>query len=103
VNDNGRSYAPTIGGWRASSTRCAPSSRTATCTSRAGRAFDRLGRPARAFYRGVRGGLHGFLSRVTGNEALYSNLEIKYIGPVDGHDVRAMEAALRQAKDYGAP
>src|SRR6478736_1669381 len=67
------------------------------------RAFDKLGGPAQAFYRGVRGGLHGFLSRFTDNEALYSNLDIKYIGPIDGHDERAMEAALRQAKAYGAP
>jgi len=54
-------------------------------------------------YRGVRGGLHGFLSKVTNNEALYSNLDIKYIGPVDGHDVEAMREALTQAKNYGAP
>jgi 1-deoxy-D-xylulose-5-phosphate synthase len=51
----------------------------------------------------MRGGLHGFLARFTNNEALYSNLDIKYIGPVNGHDQQAMEAALRQAKDYGAP
>jgi 1-deoxy-D-xylulose-5-phosphate synthase len=40
---------------------------------------------------------------VTNNEALYSNLDIKYIGPIDGHDVHAMEEALAQAKGYGAP
>ncbi len=61
--------------------------------------FGRLGAPARALYRGVRGGTHGFLSRFTNNEALYSNLDIKYIGPVDGHDIGAIE----QAKNYGAP
>ena len=47
--------------------------------------------------------MHGFLSRFTNNEALYSNLDIKYIGPIDGHDIRAVEAALTQARDYGAP
>jgi 1-deoxy-D-xylulose-5-phosphate synthase len=65
--------------------------------------FSHLGGPARAFYRGVRGGLHGFLSRFTNNEALYSNLDIKYIGPIDGHDLVAMREALEQAKNYGAP
>ena len=83
------------------------SARRSRSRTRAGRsssrAADRLGGPARALYRGLRGGLHGFLSRFTGNEALYSNLDIKYLGPVDGHDERAMEEALRQAKDYGAP
>ncbi|MCU1529856.1 MAG: dxs [Frondihabitans sp.] len=103
VNDNGRSYAPTIGGMARflNSVRTAQTYRDMHLSSRA--AFDHLGSPARAFYRGVRGGLHGFLSRFTNNEALYSNLDIKYIGPIDGHDEAAMEEALRQAKNYGAP
>ncbi|MEG8036529.1 1-deoxy-D-xylulose-5-phosphate synthase N-terminal domain-containing protein [Sphingomonas sp. LR61] len=103
VNDNGRSYAPTIGGMARflSSMRTRREYRALYETSRA--VADRFGAPGRAVYRGMRGGLHGFLSRFTNNEALYSNLDIKYIGPVNGHDQRAMEAALRQAKAYGAP
>jgi 1-deoxy-D-xylulose-5-phosphate synthase len=103
VNDNGRSYAPTIGGMARflNTVRTRRAYRTLHVSST--RIFSHLGAPARAFYRGVRGGLHGFLSRFTNNEALYSNLDIKYIGPVDGHDIRAMEHALRQAKNYGAP
>ena len=103
VNDNGRSYAPTIGGIARflNTVRTRRSYRTAYLTSR--QAFDHMGAPARAFFRGVRGGLHGFLARVSNNEALYSNLDIKYIGPVDGHDMVAMLEALRQAKGYGAP
>jgi len=103
VNDNGRSYAPTIGGMARflNTVRTRASYRDAYLTSR--QVFDKLGAPGRAVYRGVRGGLHGFLSRVTNNEALYSNLDIKYIGPVDGHDVEAMREALTQAKNYGAP
>ena len=103
VNDNGRSYAPTIGGMARflSSVRTRREYRALYETSRA--VAGRFGAPGRAIYRGMRGGLHGFLSRFTNNEALYSNLDIKYIGPVNGHDQRAMEAALRQAKEYGAP
>ena len=103
VNDNGRSYAPTIGGMARflNTVRTRRSYRAAYLTSR--QAFDHMGAPARAFFRGVRGGLHGFLARVSNNEALYSNLDIKYIGPVDGHDMVAMLEALRQAKGYGAP
>jgi len=103
VNDNGRSYAPTIGGMARflNTVRTRRGYRDLYVTSR--QFFDRLGAPGRAVYRGVRGGLHGFLSRFTNNEALYSNLDIKYIGPVDGHDVEAMQEALRQAKNYGAP
>ncbi|RZU64976.1 1-deoxy-D-xylulose-5-phosphate synthase [Microterricola gilva] len=103
VNDNGRSYAPTIGGMARflNTVRTRRSYRNLYISSR--RAFDKLGGPGRAVYRGVRGGLHGFLSRFSNNEALYSNLDIKYIGPVHGHDLVAMEEALRQAKGYGAP
>ncbi|MBG6213619.1 MAG: 1-deoxy-D-xylulose-5-phosphate synthase [Cryobacterium sp.] len=103
VNDNGRSYAPTIGGMARflNTIRTRASYRDAYLTSKD--VFDRLGAPGRAVWRGVRGGMHGFLARVTNNEALYSNLDIKYIGPIDGHDVHAMEEALSQAKGYGAP
>ena len=103
VNDNGRSYAPTIGGMARflNTVRTRRSYRNLHISSR--NLFNHLGGPARAVYRGVRGGLHGFLSRFTNNEALYSNLDIKYIGPVDGHDLRALREALDQAKNYGAP
>ncbi|MGU3408921.1 1-deoxy-D-xylulose-5-phosphate synthase [Microbacterium sp. M1A1_1b] len=103
VNDNGRSYAPTIGGMARylNSVRTRREYRALYEKSRDVAA--RFGAPGRAVYRGVRGGLHGFLSRLTNNEALYSNLDIKYIGPVNGHDQQAMESALRQAKEYGAP
>ena len=103
VNDNGRSYAPTIGGMARflNTVRTRRSYRSLYLSSR--QVFDRLGPPGRALYRGMRGGLHGFLSRFSNNAALYSNLDIKYIGPVDGHDIEAMQEALSQAKGYGAP
>ncbi len=103
VNDNGRSYAPTIGGMARylNTVRTKQGYRQLHQSSR--RLFDHLGSPGRAIYRGVRGGLHGFLSRVTNNVSLYANLDIKYVGPIDGHDLHAMEEALRQAKEYAAP
>ena len=103
VNDNGRSYAPTIGGMARflNDVRTRRSYRSLYASSR--RFFDLFGGPGRALYRGIRGGTHGFLSRFSNNEALYSNLDIKYIGPIDGHDLRAMEEALTQGKNYGAP
>ncbi len=103
VNDNGRSYAPTIGGMARflSDVRTRRTYRSLGDASR--RVFGIFGGPGRALYRGLRGGMHGFLSRFTNNEALYSNLDIKYIGPVHGHDERALEEALTQAKNFGAP
>ncbi|MFP7760555.1 1-deoxy-D-xylulose-5-phosphate synthase [Marisediminicola sp. LYQ134] len=103
VNDNGRSYAPTIGGMARflNTVRTRRSYRNLYLGSQ--KLFDQFGKPGQAIYRGVRGGLHGFLARFTNNEALYSNLDIKYIGPIHGHDVAALAEALEQAKNYGAP
>ncbi|GGF23949.1 1-deoxy-D-xylulose-5-phosphate synthase [Subtercola lobariae] len=103
VNDNGRSYAPTIGGMARylNSIRTAAGYRDLHHSSE--RLFGHFGAAGRAVYRGVRGGTHGFLARLTNNQALYSNLDIKYIGPVDAHDEHAMEQALHQAKEYRQP
>jgi 1-deoxy-D-xylulose-5-phosphate synthase len=103
VNDNGRSYAPTIGGMAHFLNDVRTRRTYRDLRARSERFFGVFGGPGRAIYRGVRGGTHGFLARFTNNEALYSNLDIKYIGPVHGHDLEAMENALRQARDYGAP
>ncbi|MFD1722906.1 1-deoxy-D-xylulose-5-phosphate synthase [Amnibacterium endophyticum] len=103
VNDNGRSYAPTIGGL-ARYLNEVRTRRTYRDMQRGSKQlFDRLGKPGRAVYRGTRGAMHGFLSRFAMNERMYSNLDIKYIGPVDGHDEAALENALRQAKHYELP
>ena len=103
VNDNGRSYAPTIGGVAhfLNNVRTRHSYRSLRSTSQ--RVFAAFGGPGRALYRGIRGGVHGFLSRFSNNESLYSNLDIKYLGPVHGHDIGALIEVLEQAKGYGAP
>ncbi len=103
VNDNGRSYAPTIGGMARflNTVRTRRGYRDLYRTSE--RLFGKFGAPGRAIYRGTRGAMHGFLARFSNNEALYSNLDIKYIGPIHGHDLPAIEEALRQAKNYEAP
>ncbi len=103
VNDNGRSYAPTIGGMARflNSVRVTGGYRDLQEGSE--RFFGRLGTPGRTVYRAARGAMRGLVSRASGNQDLYSNLDIKYVGPVDGHDLEALELALRQAKSYGRP
>jgi 1-deoxy-D-xylulose-5-phosphate synthase len=103
VNDNGRSYAPTIGGMARYLNRVRTADAYQSLHRGSRNLITRLGPAARAFYRGVRGGTRGFLSRFTNNEALYSNLDIKYLGPIDGHDIRALLETLELAKNYGAP
>ncbi|MCT9820079.1 1-deoxy-D-xylulose-5-phosphate synthase [Microbacterium sp. W1N] len=103
VNDNGRSYAPTIGGMARYLNRVRTTDGYENLRRGSDSFFRRLGPPGRALYRGVRGGTHGFLSRFVNNEALYSNLDIKYLGPVDGHDLPTLIETLELAKSYGAP
>ncbi|KRB37799.1 1-deoxy-D-xylulose-5-phosphate synthase [Microbacterium sp. Root180] len=103
VNDNGRSYAPTIGGMARYLNRVRTADAYRNLHRGSDSLFRKLGPAARAVYRGVRGGTHGFLSRFTNNAALYSNLDIKYLGPVDGHDLPTLIETLELAKTYGAP
>lgn len=103
VNDNGRSYAPTIGGMARYLNRVRTAESYRSLHRGSATLSRKLGPAARAVYRGVRGGTHGFLSRFTNNAALYSNLDIKYLGPVDGHDLPMLLETLQLAKAYGAP
>ncbi|MFE7844910.1 1-deoxy-D-xylulose-5-phosphate synthase [Microbacterium sp. NPDC057407] len=103
VNDNGRSYAPTIGGMARYLNRVRTAEAYRNLHRGSDSFFRKLGPAGRAVYRGVRGGTHGFLSRFTNNAALYSNLDIKYLGPVDGHDLPTLMETLELAKTYGAP
>ncbi|WP_298036404.1 1-deoxy-D-xylulose-5-phosphate synthase [uncultured Microbacterium sp.] len=103
VNDNGRSYAPTIGGMSRYLNRVRTAGAYRHWHRRSDRIFHAFGPVGRAVFRGVRGGTRGFLSRFVNNEALYSNLDIKYLGPIDGHDIEALTEALQLAKSYGAP
>lgn len=102
VNDNGRSYAPTTGGLarRLDGIR----------TSRAYEDFLTWGRrtfhgkgPVRDFtYNTV---MHGkrAIKGLIGPQGMFEDLGIKYMGPVDGHDLSQVEAALKHAKAFGAP
>jgi len=102
VNDNGRSYAPTIGGFARylNAIRTQSAYRKAYRVSK--RFFESFGLLGRLTYSAARGAGKGLLASFAPG-GLFPNLDIKYIGPVDGHDLKAMEAALRQAKNYGYP
>ncbi|MFA5606317.1 MAG: 1-deoxy-D-xylulose-5-phosphate synthase [Leucobacter sp.] len=103
VNDNGRSYAPTIGGMARFLNSVRISSGYRGLQEGSERLFSAFGGPGRIVYRAARGAMRGLASRASGNQDLYSNLDIKYLGPIDGHDLEAVEEALRQAKGYGRP
>ena len=102
VNDNGRSYAPTIGGLARylNNVRTEPLYKRMYRASR--RFFSHFGPVGRLAYATLRGAGKGMLGSFT-PKSMFPNLDLKYIGPIDGHDIEAMEQALRQAENYGAP
>jgi 1-deoxy-D-xylulose-5-phosphate synthase len=103
VNDNGRSYAPTIGGMARFLSDVRSRSSYRAFKSGTERFFSLFGMPGKALYRGFKGGTKGFLAKFANNEDLYSNLDIKYLGPVDGHSIEDVMRVLRQAKERSAP
>ena len=102
VNDNGRSYAPTIGGFA----KYLNGIRTERLYRKMYRIsesfFGRFGHLGRMAYSAVRGAGKGLLGTFA-PKGIFPNLDLKYIGPVDGHDLEAVEQALRQAKKYAYP
>lgn len=101
-NDNGRSYAPTIGGLARylNGIRTQSSYRKAYRASR--KFFEKFGLLGRLTYSAARGAGKGLLGTFA-PVGLFPNLDIKYIGPVDGHNMDDMVQALQQAKNYGYP
>lgn len=102
VNDNGRSYAPTIGGLARylNNVRTEPMYKNMYRSSR--KFFAKFGPIGRAIYSTARGAGKGLLGTFT-PKGMFPNLDIKYIGPIDGHNLESLEEALKQAKQYGAP
>lgn len=102
VNDNGRSYAPTIGGLARylNTVRTVPTYRKLYRWS--GKFFAKFGTVGRLTYKAARAAGKGLFGVVV-PQGMFPNLDIKYIGPVDGHDLDAVQTALEQAKKYGQP
>ena len=102
VNDNGRSYAPTIGGLadHLSTLRLNPGyERVLDLVKNALGSTPVVGKPAYEVLHAVKKGIKDAVSP----QPMFEDLGMKYIGPVDGHDIQAMESALRRAKGFNAP
>ena len=102
VNDNERSYSPTIGGMA-----------TYLSTLRVTRGYEKfldwgkdvlqrtpvVGGPIYDTLHGMKKGIKDIIAP----QGMFEDLGLKYIGPIDGHDIEAMEKALLRAKAFGAP
>jgi len=102
INDNERSYSPTIGG-------VATYLSTLRVTSGYEKFLDWgkdvlhktpvVGGPIYDTLHGMKKGIKDIIAP----QGMFEDLGLKYMGPIDGHDIGAMERALQQAKEYGAP
>jgi 1-deoxy-D-xylulose-5-phosphate synthase len=102
VNDNERSYSPTIGGLA-----------TYLTTLRASKEYERiLSRGKRMLHntpvvgKYVYGTLHGIkkgMKDMLAPQGMFEDLGFKYLGPINGHDIEAMEKTLQMAKEFGSP
>ncbi|MFF6847626.1 MULTISPECIES: 1-deoxy-D-xylulose-5-phosphate synthase [Streptomyces] len=102
VNDNERSYAPTIGGL---------ANHLATLRTTDGyerflawgkevlRRTPLVGQP---LYGSLHGAKKGFKDAFA-PQGMFEDLGLKYVGPIDGHDTEAVESALRRAKRFHGP
>ncbi|WP_017976126.1 1-deoxy-D-xylulose-5-phosphate synthase [Actinopolyspora halophila] len=102
VNDNGRSYAPTIGGLaeHLASLRLRPGYERALENGR--RTVRNLPVVGRPLYTGLHAAKRGIKDALS-PQVMFSDLGIKYLGPVDGHDFKALDYALGMAKTFGGP
>ncbi|MBE1578392.1 1-deoxy-D-xylulose-5-phosphate synthase [Amycolatopsis roodepoortensis] len=100
INDNGRSYSPTIGGVadHLASLRLKPGyERVLDRGKELLRHTPVVGKPIYAALHAAKAGLKDALSP----QMMFSDLGLKYLGPVDGHDLVALEKAFQSARDFG--
>ncbi|WP_127359097.1 1-deoxy-D-xylulose-5-phosphate synthase [Actinacidiphila soli] len=102
VNDNERSYAPTIGGLADHLATLRVTDGYEQFLSRTKELLERtplIGRPLYETLHGAKKGLKDFIAP----QGMFEDLGLKYVGPIDGHDIEALESALTRAKRFGGP
>ena len=102
VNDNGRSYQPTIGGLATNLAAVRASQRYEQVLEYIKTSLSHaplLGPPLYETLHGIKKGLKDVLQP----QVLFEDLGIKYLGPVDGHNEQLVEHLLRSARDFGGP
>lgn len=109
VNDNGRSYAPTVGGFADHLASLRPTlDKVRTHSAYEGtldwwkKKLQDGGAPGQLLYKSLHAAKKG-IKDWWAPQGLFEDLGMKYIGPIDGHDLGAVENALQQAKKYAGP
>ncbi|HUY43174.1 MAG TPA: 1-deoxy-D-xylulose-5-phosphate synthase [Acidimicrobiales bacterium] len=102
LNDNGRSYAPTISKLSESLTALRTNRAYLTLRERIRRLVPHLPRVGKAAYLGIDGFTSVVREMVTPH-TFFENLGVRYVGPIDGHDIEALETVLKSASQWDGP
>ncbi|MGW9401230.1 1-deoxy-D-xylulose-5-phosphate synthase [Streptomyces sp. NPDC055642] len=102
VNDNERSYAPTIGGLANHLATLRTTDSYERVLAWGKDVLQRTPVVGRTVYEALHGAKKGFKDAFA-PQGLFEDLGLKYLGPIDGHDIRAVESALRRAKRFHGP
>ena len=102
VNDNGRSYTPTIGGLATALTALRTNPRYENVLDMVKRRLNAVPGVGPAAYDALHAMKKGVKDALA-PQGLFEDLGLKYVGPVDGHDRAAVEHALAQAKRFNGP
>ncbi len=102
VNDNGRSYTPTVGALAQHLTTLRTHPRYEQALGAVRGVLDRTPMVGRPMFDALHGAKKG-IKDVLAPQGMFEDLGLKYVGPVDGHDEAAVERALRRAKGFGEP
>ncbi|APT82517.1 1-deoxy-D-xylulose-5-phosphate synthase [Corynebacterium ammoniagenes] len=102
VNDNGRSYSPTIGGLSANLSRIRAQHGYDELMEHGKKTLKSLGWVGHRTFDALRAVKEGVKSSILPTE-MFPELGMKYIGPVNGHDLEALDHALSYARDYDGP
>src|SRR3954464_8986600 len=102
VNDNGRSYMPTVGGLAKHLTSLRTNPRYEQVLDQVKRRLNGVRGVGPAVYDALHAMKKGMKDALA-PQGLFEDLGLKYVGPVDGHDRPAVEQALTQAKRFNGP
>ena len=102
VNDNGRSYSPTIGGLSENLSRIRTQHGYDELMEHGKKTLKSLGWVGNRTFAALRAGKEGVKSSILPTE-MFPELGMKYIGPINGHDLDALDHALSYARDYEGP
>ncbi|MER8013832.1 1-deoxy-D-xylulose-5-phosphate synthase [Streptomyces griseoluteus] len=102
VNDNERSYAPTIGGLANHLATLRTTDGYEQVLAWGKEALQRTPVVGGLLYEAAHGAKKGFKDAFA-PQGMFEDLGLKYVGPIDGHDIGAVESALRRAKRFHGP